>query len=469
MFFKKKFLPYVAAATLLSSLGVSATYAASLAQFEEESKEAAASGDIFRPIEEHDDDYMSKPTIDLQELDYVPRQVLSILSEIEIGSIKIKLPEFGNRFLKFEGSVDQDKYAIITINDLGSFSSRLSSRGEVGLGESYELGEWDAFDVRRAAEVFRLNHEVLGKALEGNCCNKFAHSIYSFFTESSKGKAVDNIQAHYDLGNPFYRPWLDSSMTYSCALYDYNGRKAMNLEQAQQNKYQRILDRLNATSGSKILEIGCGWGGFAEFAAARGHYVTGITLSEEQVKYSNQRAIDKGFADKATFRLQDYRDVTVQYDNVVSIGMFEHVGEKYWGEFFVKVHDCLKPGKKAMLHTMVDANEENYDKRTKELSWLMRYIFPGGQFPTPERIIAEARNASLQVNDVFQFGKDYTKTLAAWSDKFHENWNEIQTSNPAVFDERFKRRWEYYLDGGSGTMESGAYGLYHFELQKPLN
>ncbi len=254
----------------------------------------------------------------LSDLGYVSKQVFSAISVIEVGTLRIEVPEKGF-FLKFTGSQEPEKYAVIRINDLAGFSDRVASRGEIGLGESYEYGMWDSPNLRKAMEILKLNQAKIEEKTKPSYFNSLLFSFYRWVNKSSESNALKNIQFHYDLGNAFYKLWLDESMTYSCAWF--NGQD-LTLAQAQQNKYNRVLGKLDIKPGDKILEIGCGWGGFAEAAAAKGYFVTGITLSKEQLEYAKQRAKVNGFADRVTFRLQDYRDVTEQYDAVVSIGIF---------------------------------------------------------------------------------------------------------------------------------------------------
>jgi cyclopropane-fatty-acyl-phospholipid synthase len=250
-----------------------------------------------------------------------------------------------------------------------------------------------------------------------------------------------NIADHYDLGNDFYAEWLDDSMTYSSALFA-NGEN--DLRTAQLEKYRRLCRSLDLKPGMTVLEIGCGWGGFAEVAASEfGATVTGITLSKEQLAYAQERMKKAGLSDKVTLKLEDYRDTKGQFDRIASIEMFEAVGEEYWPVYFQTVRNRLAPGGKAGIQVITLADRFFADYR-KTADFIQRYVFPGGMLPSPSRLREEIASAGLHLNDTFWFGLDYAETLSRWQVQFQSVWNKI-TNLSSQYDDRFKRLWEFYL------------------------
>jgi cyclopropane-fatty-acyl-phospholipid synthase len=273
-----------------------------------------------------------------------------------------------------------------------------------------------------------------------------------------------NIHAHYDLGNDFYRLWLDGSMTYSAGLFEGDHRRS--LEQAQAAKYERICRQLALGPAHRVLEIGCGWGGFAEYAArTRGCRVHGVTLSTEQLAFAEKRIDAAGLSLLATFELIDYRDVEGSFDHIVSIEMFEAVGEHYWPDYFRQLHARLKRGGRAIVQTIViaDALFERYRSGT---DFIQQYVFPGGMLPSPEVFARQAAGADLSVIDRLAFGGDYALTLAHWHRSFDAAWPEIAAQG---FDERFRRLWRFYLAYCEAGFRSGATDVYQFLLEKPRN
>ena len=266
---------------------------------------------------------------------------------------------------------------------------------------------------------------------------------------NSRKQAKKNISYHYDLGNKFYSLWLDKSMTYSSALFK---KDSETLEKAQENKYESIIDQLGVKPGDHILEIGCGWGGFCEYAAAkRGIKVTGLTISQEQYDYAIKRMADGGLSDKVEIKLQDYRDETGVYDGIASIEMFEAVGEKYWPIYFSTVRDRLKPGCNATLQiiTLADNRWEAY---RKGVDFIQKYIFPGGMLPCPSVLKEQVHRAGLQVKGSIEFGQSYSATLRRWHAEFNKQWDNIVGLG---FDKRFKNMWDFYLTSCAGTFMQG--------------
>jgi len=272
-----------------------------------------------------------------------------------------------------------------------------------------------------------------------------------------------NIAFHYDLGNAFYALWLDRTMTYSSARFD--GDWSLDLGEAQQRKYQRVLELLDLPSGQSLLEIGCGWGGFAEQAAgSAGHRVRGLTLSRLQLEYASARIDAAGLAGQCGFALQDYRDEQGQYDGIVSIEMFEAVGEAYWNDYFAAVRRALRPGGRAVVQSILidDALFERYRNGT---DFIQQQIFPGGMLPSAERFRAVAAENGLVVIHQEHFGLDYAETLNRWERNFIARQDEVRALG---FDARFMRLWYFYLAYCQAGFNSGSTDVAQFVLQPAL-
>ena len=309
---------------------------------------------------------------------------------------------------------------------------RIMARGDIGLGEEYIAGSWDTDNVENLVSLFLLNLDHFENFSDGNFLNRLGFVIHNALVRrNSLAGSTRNIKAHYDVGNDFYSLWLDRSMTYSSALYQ--GSNA--LEDAQQNKYCRILSRFEKPRAS-VLEVGCGWGGFAERAAADNHHVTGLTISPAQHAFARQR-----LAGAADIRLQDYRLAKGTYDNIVSIEMFEAVGEHYWPQYFACIAERLKRGGRAVIQT-ITIRDELFDGYRSRSDFIRHYVFPGGMLPSLQRFREEAEKAGLKFAGAFSFGKDYARTLRDWSDRMQAKSDEITALG---HDQRFLRNWQFYL------------------------
>ncbi|WP_462328959.1 class I SAM-dependent methyltransferase [Thiohalocapsa halophila] len=323
-----------------------------------------------------------------------------------------------------------------------TFARRIATRGHVGLGEAYMAGDWDSPDVTALLHCFAANQHALVEVFEGSWLNRIGSLLRHRRRANTKAGSKRNIQAHYDLGNDFYRLWLDESMTYSAAVLEHDAdTPEATLTQAQTHKYQRLLALLDAAPGQRVLEVGCGWGGFARQAAAAGLEVTGITLSREQLAWAEAAAAETPEAERMTFRLQDYRDVTERFDHIVSIEMFEAVGEAYWPAYMAMLARCLKPGGRAALQVITIADSE-FDGYKASPDFIQHYIFPGGMLPTVGRFDAAAADAGLRVVARSFHGLDYARTLAAWRERFEDQLPAVRALG---YDERFIRMWRYYL------------------------
>ena len=315
--------------------------------------------------------------------------------------------------------------------------SRVIMRGDLGFAESYMAGEWDTNDLTALLKAIGAN-ESGSRIRQGLFSERMRERVRHALRSNSRHGSRRNIAYHYDLSNDFYTRWLDPTMTYSSAIFDEPG---LSLEAAQQRKYQRLLHALEARPGDHILEIGCGWGGFAEEAARRGCRVTGVTLSREQLAFARNRIRKAGLDGLVTLEFRDYRDIAEEYDHIVSIEMFEAVGERYWPLYFEKIGACLRPGGKAALQIItIDGSAYQYYRRRTD--FIQRYIFPGGMLPPVERLEQLAQDAGLAIEERYLHGHDYARTLKHWHRAFDACRDEISALG---FDEGFRRMWKYYL------------------------
>lgn len=384
------------------------------------------------------------------------KAVLYALLQLKDGAALIALPD--GRTLRFGDGAGPT--ADFHIKDYG-FASRVLRNGDIGLAEGLMAGEWASKDIPAFLTLLAVNVERLRRLLEGSPVGKAMHWLRHLSHANTKSGARRNILAHYDLGNNFYEAWLDRSMTYSSARFD---TKVADLESAQRAKYAALAEHLDLKPGEHVLEIGCGWGGFAEFAARDyGARVTGITISDEQLTYARARMETAGLTDRVEIRRQDYRDVEGQFDKVASIEMFEAVGEKYWPAYFGKIADVLKPGGRAGLQ-IITIKEELFDKYRRRADFIQHYIFPGGMLASVERLQEEAGKAGLAWRKADAFGASYAETLAEWTRRFKAKWDDIAAMG---FDERFKQLWLFYLGYCEAGFRTGRTDVVQLELAKP--
>lgn len=340
--------------------------------------------------------------------------------------------------------------------------ARLVREGEMGFCEAFMDGEWETPDLQAFLDLILLPGNLkVPDAFPGAGIVRAFERLRFWLQSNTKRQARRNIAAHYDLGNDFYRLWLDDSMTYSSALFR-SGQES--LEKAQEQKYESMVDRMGAKPGDHVLEIGCGWGGFAEYAAGRrGLRVTGLTISRAQYDYAVERIRKAGLADRVEFRLQDYRDETGTYDGIASIEMFEAVGEKYWPVYFRTLFDRLKPGANATLQIITIA-ENRWRQYRRSVDFIQKYIFPGGMLPSPAVLREQARAAGLAVAGSFEFGESYSQTLRRWHETFLARWDEARQMG---FDTRFRRMWEFYLTSCAGAFKGGNCDVTQITLTRP--
>jgi len=363
------------------------------------------------------------------------------------GRLTVVLPDGARHQLT---GVSPGHAAVLTIRD-PRFAARVLKSGDIGFAEGYVAGEWDTPDLAVLLETLVNNYDHIRRLFDGNLLMNMVNWFGHRLNRNSRRGSRRNIHAHYDLGNAFYAAWLDPSMTYSSALFERSGQS---LQDAQRAKYASLARMMDLQPGHNVLEIGCGWGGFAEFAAREvGAVVTGVTISREQHDYARRRLFEAGLAERADIRLMDYRDVEGRFDRVASIEMFEAVGREYWPVYFRKVHEVLKPGGRAGLQviTIQDDLFDEYDART---DFIQKYVFPGGSLPSEARMAPEIAGAGLGQVGIERFGGDYAETLAEWARRFESAWDEI-VRKEASFDDRFRRLWRFYLAYCEAGFRSG--------------
>ncbi|WP_417514062.1 class I SAM-dependent methyltransferase [Minwuia sp.] len=384
------------------------------------------------------------------------RALRPILARIASGRVILRLPD-GSEQTGGSG----EPVAEIDIHDWRTLR-RLLLGGELGLAKSYLAGEWRTPDLLKVFQVAQANMAGIRAAVHGTLLSRLISMTGHRRRANTRRGSRRNIAAHYDLGNGFYETWLDPTMTYSSAQFEDG---ANDLETAQLTKYRSICRLAGIKAGDRVLEIGCGWGGFADVATREfGATVEGITLSKEQLAYAQERARRHGFDDRASFHLTDYRDTTGEYDHIVSIEMFEAVGEENWPVYFQTVRDRLKPGGAAVVQaiTIQDGIFESYRRR---VDFIQKYIFPGGMLPSPQKFRDGVRSAGLAVNAENFFGGSYAQTLLEWHTRFNDAWEKI-AAMPG-FDQRFRRMWNFYLLYCTAGFQSGAIDVAHFRLTKP--
>ena len=354
-----------------------------------------------------------------------------------IGSLAVRLPTGEQHLLQGR---TPGPHGVLCVKDY-RFARRVLDSGDIGFAEGYMAAEWDTPHLAALLEALADNYAHIRRLFDGNVVMKAVNWMSHRRHRNNRAGSRKNIHAHYDLGNAFYGAWLDAGMTYSSARFVDGGD--IGLEQAQAAKYASLARIMDLRPGHRVLEIGCGWGGFAEYAAREiGADVTGVTISREQHDYARRRLVNAGLADRARVELVDYRDVRGRFDRVASIEMFEAVGQEYWPTYFDKIHEVLTPGGRAGLQiiTIQDALFDNYRART---DFIQRYVFPGGMLPSEERLKPVVERAGLLWDGRQGFGFDYAETLKRWDERFQAAWAEIRRMGG--FDERFRRLWRFYL------------------------
>ena len=369
-------------------------------------------------------------------LPFRARMVLRGLLALRAGTLAMTVP--GGQTFVIAGEIPGPQ-AVVTLHNW-NLMHRAVSGGTIGVAETYMDGDWESPDAGAFLELVLVNTQVVRDYTNGpRGLLLLVEKARHWLNANTRRGAQRNIAAHYDLGNAFYSQWLDPTMTYSSALYS---RGANDLTSAQIAKYRALAEATGIGPGDHVLEIGCGWGGFAEFAAGEiGCKVTGLTISREQFAFARERIAKAGLADRVELKFQDYRDETGAYDRIVSIEMFEAVGEKYWPAYFSKLHECLKPGGRAGLQIITILQEAFADYRANP-DFIQKYVFPGGMLPTREHLSALGRQFGLTTASDIGFGHDYARTLGEWRHRFWAAWERIV---PLGFDDRFRKLWEFYF------------------------
>ena len=354
---------------------------------------------------------------------------------IQYGSLTVSI---GDQKRRFTGS-SNGVHAELTIHQPLKFIWLFSSQGELGFAKAYADQLIDTPCLYSLLQLGAANEQALSDTRLG--FNWFYQRFLKRHRDNHNSieNSRENISAHYDLGNNFYQLWLDQTMSYSSALFT---DPKQSMEQAQANKYQRILDELDWQAGDHILEIGCGWGGFAERAAEQGCNVTGITLSTEQLEFANQRMQRQGLAEQAQLNLMDYRHQQGQFDHIVSIEMFEAVGKEYWHDYFTQLKRLLKTDGKAVLQ-IITIEDERAERYQNDVDFIQMFIFPGGLLPSKQQLHQLAQQHGFKVSNELSFGQDYARTLQQWQHTFATQSEQLLELG---YDQRFQRIWRYYLD-----------------------
>ena len=389
------------------------------------------------------------------------RTVLKLLKGLRHGSLTLQLPDgsmqrFGSEALP---------HATLHLNNWNVFSATLKS-GDIGFAESYIAGDWNTPNLTELLRILVKNRAEVEQVIYGSWAGRLLYRVKHLLNRNTRANSQKNIHAHYDLGNAFYRLWLDESMNYSSALF--NGDLSQPMAQAQATKVRRALAMTGVKAGDRVLEIGCGWGALAEMATTEfGASVAGVTLSTEQLAFAQERmqrlGVTTGPGAQADLRLQDYRDIAdAPFDAICSIEMVEAVGREYWPTYFAAVAKLLKPGGRACVQSIVisDALFERYVGST---DFIQQYVFPGGCLPCPREFRAQAQAAGLDVVDEYAFGRDYAETLRRWRDAFLANRAQVLQNG---FDERFILIWEFYLAYCEAAFEEDNTDVVQYTLQK---
>ena len=394
----------------------------------------------------------------IQSAPMAARRVLQLLEKMEHGTLTVQFPD---RSSKVYGNGAMP-HAAISLRNWNVFLASMKS-GDIGFAETYIAGDWTTPALSDLLRVMIQNRRVVEDLIYGSWWGRMIYRVKHLLNRNHKANSRKNIHAHYDLGNAFYELWLDGTMNYSSALFEGDFSRSMQV--AQNAKVRRALQATDVTAGSRILEIGCGWGALAEMATLEmGAHVTGVTLSTEQLAFANARMKWNGKAEQADLRLQDYRDIDDgPYDAVCSIEMIEAVGQEYWPTYFQTVSKMLKPGGKACIQSIV-IDDTLFDRYVKSTDFIQQYIFPGGCLPSPSEFRRQARLAGLEVVDELKFGPDYAETLRRWRHDFLAHEAQVLTLG---FDTAFIRTWEFYLAYCEAAFDEANTDVIQFTLKKP--
>ena len=386
------------------------------------------------------------------------RWFLRVLNRLENGRLTVIVP--GGEKHEIVGKAGSAGLeATLVLRRTRAISKTLIG-GDVGFAEAYMDGDWDTPDLAALFLLAACNKRALGNDVAGLAASTVLRRVRKFARSNTLRGSRRNIAYHYDLGNDFYRHWLDETMTYSSAFFEDD---CQSLIDAQTAKYRRLVEMLDLKREHHLLEIGCGWGGLAEYAAKEvGCRVTAITLSRSQLDYARQRISQAGLADLIELRLQDYRQVEGTFDRIASIEMIEAVGERNWPLYFRTLRDRLRPGGVAALQA-ITINDARFDHYRRRPDFIQEYIFPGGMLPSKSCLVDQIAGQGLRLADSVAFGASYARTLALWADSFGRTWPEIRQLG---FDGRFKRMWDYYLAYCEAGFRAGATDVVHLRIER---
>jgi cyclopropane-fatty-acyl-phospholipid synthase len=387
------------------------------------------------------------------------RTVFRLLGRLAVGTLDVQMPDGSQA--RFGRGIEGAPRAAIRLLDWSVCGAALKS-GDIGFAETFIEGRWNTPDLVAVLELFIANRDAMESVIYGTWWGSLAYRIRHLLNRNSRKGSRKNIHAHYDLGNPFYRLWLDETMNYSSALFE--GDLTRPTSDAQAAKVRRALTECRLQPGERLLEIGCGWGALAEMGAREfGAHVTGVTLSTEQLAFARERMERHGVAPLTDLRLQDYRDIADgPFDAVASIEMFEAVGREYWGDFFSTLHRNLKPGGRACIQT-ITIRDDLFERYARSSDFIQQYIFPGGMLPSPSAFRAEAAKAGLAIERELAFGRDYAETLRRWRVQFLARDRQVRKLG---FDERFMRIWEFYLAYCEAAFATGNTDVVQFTLRR---
>ena len=385
------------------------------------------------------------------------RAVLRLLKSLNHGSLDMQLPDGSSAH--FGTQAPGEPRAAIRLHNWNVCTAALKA-GDIGFAESFIAGDWSTPDLTTLLTLFVANREQIESVIYGSWWGSLLYRAKHLFNRNSRKGSKKNIHAHYDLGNEFYRLWLDPTMNYSSAWFE--GDRAGDLVDAQWAKVRRALRECGVQPGQRVLEIGCGWGALAECAAREfGATVTGVTLSAEQLAWAQKRLADAALPGE--LRFQDYRDISDgPFDAIASIEMFEAVGREYWPSFFETLKTQLKPGGKACIQS-ITIRDDLFERYVKSSDFIQQYIFPGGLLPSPQAFRAAAAQAGLKVVNELDFGLDYAETLRRWRDRFLGADTPVRKLG---FDARFMRIWEFYLAYCEAAFAAGNTSVMQFTLQR---
>ena len=392
--------------------------------------------------------------------DDLPRyfsNVFAVAQDMARGQLDFALPD--GRVFRANGKAPGPVARLDVQSD--DVFARLLREGDLGFCEDYLDGGWSTPDLMAFMDLLHAGNDDLYDGFPGMAFVRAYERMRHWMNSNTRRQAKKNISYHYDLGNEFYALWLDDTMTYSSALFE-TGQES--LEAAQIAKYKSMVDEMGVQPGDHVLEIGCGWGGFAEYAAGeRGLKVTGLTISEEQFRFAAQRIHKAGLSDRVQLKLQDYRDETAHYDGIASIEMFEAVGEKYWPVYFGKIRECLKADAQATLQ-IITLQDKRFETYRKGVDFIQKYIFPGGMLPSPTVLREEIEKSGLCTVKSREFGESYSITLRRWYETFNAKWDQIEAMG---FDERFRRMWNFYLTSCAATFHGGNCDVTQITIAHP--